>query len=97
MKKELRLRSKIIFLASIVLLLLSLTACSSLSRAGKDISSDFGGGLDRTVTVYNYNGEVIATYTGTIDIEEGEGGKIKFDLDGKRTIIYGGIVIAQEN
>ena len=68
------------------------------SRFRKSFTSDFGGGLDRTVTVYDYNGNELATYSGKIDIEEKEGsnGKVKFDLDGKRTIIYGGIVIAQE-
>ena len=71
---------------------------ASVQRALKSINSEYFGGLDRTVTVYDYDGNEITSYTGKIDIEDTEtGGKVKFDLDGKRTIIYGGIVIVQEN
>lgn len=71
---------------------------ASVQRALKSINSEYSGGLDRTVTVYDYDGNEITSYTGKIDIEDTEtGGKVKFDLDGKRTIIYGGIVIVQEN
>ncbi|SEL77309.1 hypothetical protein SAMN04487770_11735 [Butyrivibrio sp. ob235] len=71
---------------------------ASVQRALKSINSEYSGGLDRTVTVYDYDGNEITQYTGKIDIEDTEtGGKVKFDLDGKRTIIYGGIVIVQEN
>ena len=40
----------------------SCTVCScteSWDRMVKDMSSDYGGGLHRRVTVYDYNGEVI--------------------------------------
>lgn len=71
---------------------------ASVQRALKSINSEYSGGLDRTVTVYDYDGNEITSYTGKIDVEDAEtGGKVKFDLDGKRTIIYGGIVIVQEN
>jgi uncharacterized protein YoxC len=71
---------------------------ASVQRTLKSINSEYAGGLDRTVTVYDYDGNEIATYVGKIDVEDTEtGGKVKFDLDGKRTIIYGGIVIVQEN
>lgn len=70
---------------------------ASFQRALKSLSSEYSGGLQRTVTVYDYNGNVIETYEGKIDIEESDNdGKVKFDLDGKRTIIYGGIVVVQE-
>jgi hypothetical protein len=71
---------------------------ASVQRTLKSINSEYAGGLDRTVTVYDYSGNEITSYTGKIDVEDSEtGGKVKFDLDGKRTIIYGGIVIVQEN
>ena len=71
---------------------------ASVQRTLKSINSEYSGGLDRTVTVYDYSGNELTSYTGKIDVEESEtGGKVKFDLDGKRTIIYGGIVIVQEN
>ncbi len=75
---------------------LGVTGCASFKRGVKDTVSDIGGGLHRTVTVYDYDGNVIKTYEGKIDIGESDGGKVKFDLNGKRTIIYGGIVIVDE-
>lgn len=55
------------------------------------------GGLDRIVTVYDNSGNPIATYEGKIDIEESEyGNKVKFDLDGKRVILYNCSVIIEE-
>lgn len=42
----------------------------------------------RSITVYTADGEVIATYSGKIDIDTNDGGYVKFDLDGKRYIYY---------
>ena len=89
------------FVAIPIIIILIITIVinkASVQRALKSINSEYSGGLDRTVTVYDYNGNEITTYTGKIDVEDTEtGGKVKFDLNGKRTIIYGGIVIVQEN
>ena len=57
-------------------------------RALLDQKSDFKNGIERTVTVYTANGEVIAQYTGKIDIDTNDGGYVKFDFDGKRYIYY---------
>ena len=69
-------------------IIFSLAGCSSWNRAVVDMQSDFGGGLNRTINVYTANGDLLATYTGKIDIEETEGGYVKFDFDGKRYIYY---------
>ena len=53
-----------------------------------DQKSNFNNGIERTVTVYTANGEVIAQYTGKIDIDINDGGYVKFDFDGKRYIYY---------
>lgn len=53
-----------------------------------DQKSNLSNGLYRTVTVYTANGDVIAEYTGMIDIETNDGGYIKFDFEGKRYIYY---------
>ena len=76
---------------------LGVTGCASFERSVKDTVSDVTGGLNRTITVYDYNGNAIKTYEGKIDISESDGEKVKFDLNGKRTIIYGGIVIVDED
>lgn len=66
------------------------------SREIKSTFSDLTGGLDRTVTVYDYNGEAIKSWTGHFDVSESEN-EVYFDLNGKRVIIHGGIVINEEN
>ncbi len=53
-----------------------------------DIKSDFSGGLDRTINVYTANGDLLASYTGKIDLAATEGGYVKFDYKGKRYIYY---------
>lgn len=68
----------------------------------KTWESETSGGIDRTITVYDIEGEEIAKYSGRFDIEESsqEGVvKIKFDCDGKRHIIYAqtGTVLIDEN
>lgn len=57
-------------------------------RALVDQKSNLNNGMERTVTVYTANGDIIAQYTGLIDIEANDGGYIKFDLDGKRYMYY---------
>lgn len=61
---------------------------ASGQRALLDQKSDFSNGIERTVTVYMANGEVIAQYTGKIDIDTNDGGYVKFDFDGKRYVYY---------
>lgn len=53
-----------------------------------DQKSNFNNGLERTVNVYTANGDIIATYTGLIDIDTNDGGYVKFDFEGKRYIYY---------
>ena len=78
------------------------TRTESGKRSVKTWQSETDGGIDRTVTVFDINGEEIAKYTGRFDVEESsqEGVvKIKFDCDGKRHIIYAqtGTVLIDEN
>lgn len=91
------MKKKIVALALLAVLLITmLTGCASWSRGWKSVTSDFGGGLDRTVTVYDYNGNPIQSWSGKLDMSESEN-EVFFDLNGKRVIIHGGIVIATEN
>lgn len=66
----------------------SLTGCASCSRAWTDMKSEFGNGLQRTITVYTADGNIIAQYEGKIDIADAEGGYVKFDWNGKRYMYY---------
>lgn len=64
------------------------TGCSSCSRMYVDLKSDISNGLDRTINVYTANGDLIATYSGKIDIDTNDGGYVKFDFEGKRYVYY---------
>ena len=88
------MKKKIIAMILVLITILSLTGCASMQRDMKTISSDWGGGLNRTVTVYDYNGNPIQSWTGKIDLSESDN-ETWFDLDGKRNIIQGGIIIVQ--
>ena len=57
-------------------------------RAMIDQKSNITNGLERTVTVYTANGDIIAQYTGKIDIESNDGGYVLFDYNGKRYMYY---------
>lgn len=72
------------------------TGCATWQRSCKTCQSEFAGGLDRTVNVYSYDGTLIATYKGRIDIEENES-KVLFELNGKRYIYYNALVEVIEN
>jgi len=75
---------------------LLLAGCESWDRTVKDIGSDIHG-LKRTATIYDQNGNAIKTYKGKFDVEVNEyGNKVKFDLDGKRVLIYNATVLVEE-
>lgn len=69
------------------------------ARAIKDTQSDFSGGIERTVTVYDIDGEIIQQYSGKFDVSY-DSNRIKFDDEnGKRHIIYyttGTVIIDEE-
>lgn len=84
-------------LAALTAVLLAASAgCARLERNVKSIGSDWSGGLNRTVTVYSNTGEKIQSWSGKFDVSESEN-EVYFDVDGKRVIIHGGIVVDTEN
>ena len=65
------------------------TTSASGQRALKDQQSNLSGGIERTVSVYDINGEIIEQYTGRFDIETDRNSYILFDDEqGKRHMIY---------
>ena len=86
-----------IFIAIISLVLIIGLFCSihwyfnntaSGQRALTDQKSELANGLNRTVTVYTADGNIIAQYKGIIDIEGNDGGYVLFDFEGKRYTYY---------
>jgi hypothetical protein len=64
----------------------------------KNLSSEYGGGLTRTATVYTTEGKILDVFEGKFDVEANEyGNKVKFDLDGKRIMIFNAVVIVEED
>lgn len=76
---------------------LGASGCASCSRAAKSISSDMDGGIDRTVTLYDYQGDELGSWSGKFDISEDDNEIFFDDADGKRVVIQGGIVVCEEN
>ena len=68
-------------------LLGTLTGCAKWRRTLVDVKSNIGNGLQRTINVYTADGQLMATYSGKIDIES-EASYVKFDFDGKRYVYY---------
>lgn len=77
--------------------IINMTGCASCSRNMKSLGSDFDGGLDRTVTLYDYNGNVLDQWSGKFDLSSSEEEIYFDDQNGKRVIIHGGIAVAEEN
>lgn len=90
------MKKRICLILVSVMMLAALSGCAGLSRGIKSIGSDISGGLQRTVTLYDYDGKEIKSWSGKIDADNTQDRTV-FDLDGKRTIIRGGIVIIQED
>lgn len=85
------MKKKICVLIASLVMIVGLAGCASLQRDIKDIGSDFAGGLPRTINIYSMTGELIATHTGKVDIEDREN-SILFELAGKRYVYYNAII-----
>ena len=90
---------KIIAMILVLTMLIMTTGCGeSWEREMKNLDSEYSGGLNRTITVFDQNGQAIKQYKGKVDIQDSEyGNKVLFDLDGKRVVIYNAVVVAEEN
>ena len=78
--------------------LVSFSGCTaSWDRSMKSTVSNWTGGLNRKVTVYDYNGQENKSWTGKFDVTEDDNEVYFDDENGKRVIIQGGIVINEEN
>lgn len=64
------------------------TSTASGIRAVTDQKAELQNGLERTINIYTANGDLIATYTGKIDLEDNDGGYVLFEYEGKRYTYY---------
>lgn len=88
---------KVILVAVLIVMLFCLTGCTEgWKRTVKSYESNWGGGLNRTVSVYSYDGDMIKSWSGKFDVSDSTE-EVYFDINGKRVIIQGGIIINEEN
>lgn len=92
------LAATVAFIAGVVGIIatLGLSGCSSCSRMTKSVNSNMSGGLNRTVTLYDNAGNKLKSWHGKIDLESNDQ-EVFFDLNDKRVIIQGGIVVSEED
>lgn len=84
------------FIVCSIALFLMLTGCASWGRNIKTLGSDLSGGLNRTVTAYDYNGNILGQWSGKFDVSD-SAEETCFDFNGKRIIIQNAIIINEEN
>lgn len=86
----------IIIVALVIGLLVLMFSGAGFQRTLKSFKSNYTGGLYRTVSVYDYNGNLLREYgPAMIDISESEN-ETFFDYDGNRIVIHNAIVIVEE-
>lgn len=85
-----------ILFSLIMACLLVFSGCASCERELKSCNSDISGGLDRRVTVYDYEGGILFQIEGLIDIDDNANGSVMFDCNGKRYVFYNAIVMVEE-
>ena len=79
-----------------MLLIGSLCGCAGFQHGMKSIGSNIAGGLDRTVTVYSYDGKKLGECSGKFDVSSSKQ-ETFFDINGKRVILQNGIIINEEH
>ena len=88
---------KIALAVIVAALIVCMSGCGAdWDREVKSFQSNYGGGLNRTVTVYSYDGQKIQSWSGKFDVSDSEN-EVYFDVDGRRVIIHSGIVINEES
>lgn len=86
----------IIIVALVIGLLVLMFNGAEFQRTLKSFKSNYTGGLYRTVSVYDYNGNLLREYgPAMIDISESEN-ETFFDYNGQRIVIHNAIVIVEE-
>lgn len=87
---------KIVVVVALVIAMFVGTSCASCDRMMKSCQSDIAGGMNRRVIVYDYQGNVLATYEGLIDLSTEADNCVLFHIDGKRIVWYNAIVSIEE-
>ena len=94
-KLKYNMKKKLLLIAALILILTSCT--ENAQRNIKSMKSNWSGGLNRRVEVYDYNGGLIKSWEGKFDVKETSLNSVYFDDEnGLRVIVSGGIIINEE-
>ena len=88
-------KTLLIVIAIIITLLFTVGCTGNQQRGIKSVKSNLTGGLNRTITLYDYNGKEIRKWKGKIDLSEAEN-ETDFIVNNKRVLIHGGITVIEE-
>lgn len=89
--KRNKIVKKIVLIALLIGVFFLVKACTgtaSFQRKVKTFKSDFNGGIERTVSVYDIDGNLIKSYEGKFDIVNDDNRILFDDEKGKRHQIY---------
>ena len=97
-KRRKNMKKIINFIAvfAIMIATATFTSCESWQRGLHSMRSDFGGGLHRTVTLLDYEGDTLKVWEGKFDVQFTDQNSAYWDLNGKRVMISGGIIVNEE-
>lgn len=86
-------------LAVAYILVTTLSGCTSGCQSfNKGLQANTAGGLSRSIGVYSYDGKLLRSYKGLINIEETDSAHVMFLIEGRRRVsISNAIVINEEN
>lgn len=91
-----RIILSLVILAVVISISIFMNYSAKFQRGWKSLKSDWTRGLERMVTVYDYNGRPIKSWKGKFDVASSERETWFDNGNGKRVIIHGGIVINEE-
>lgn len=94
MKKQISLRGILAFILTVICIY-AMSSCGSCKRMVKNINSDIHAGVERTATLYDYNGKIIQRWEGKMDMSSSTM-ETYLLIGEKRVIIHGGIMVVEE-
>ena len=95
MKKQIISPTDILAFILAIICIYTMSSCGSCKRMVKNINSDIHAGVERTATLYDYNGKVIQSWEGKIDMSASSV-ETYLLIGEKRVIIHGGIMVVEE-
>ena len=88
--------SIVLFVIFALIGIVELSSCESFNRELHSMHSDLNGGLYRKVTLLDYEGDTLKVWEGKFDVQFTDRNSAYWDMNGKRVMISGGIIVNEE-